>query len=192
MKFSFPEKQPSPNPTSCVLLSPAVCACFHGKIVSLSFPFSSQVIIDHSSSSFVLAAVSVLCPLMNLQTILISCLLPLPGFIHRSQNSFLEGWSMLYFTNYFHFSTSVAQHLAGSPSLQNYLPINVQVLYFQQIFPFNRKCALKMARCSPCISSSTQNALRMAGWGSGPGSIPMPDEEPTSHTEIKENISLEL
>lgn len=32
----------------------------------------------------------------------------------------------------------------------------------------------------------------MAGWGSDPGSIPTPDEEPTSHTEIKENISLEL
>lgn len=137
-----------------------------------------------------LTAGSVVCSPMNpsLQTILISGLLPLPGLIHRSQNSFLEGWSTLSFANDFQFSTSVAQHLMGSPSLQNYLPINVQVLHFQQMFPFSRKRAVKMV----CWISSTQSALEMAGWGSGPGSIPTPDEEPTSHTEIKENISLEL
>lgn len=46
MRFSFPQEQSSPNPPSCVLLSPAVCACFQEKAVSLSFPFSTQVISD--------------------------------------------------------------------------------------------------------------------------------------------------
>jgi len=55
MKFSFPEKQPRPNPPGCPLLSPGVSACFHGTVVSLSLPFSTSVDID------LIAPAAVLC-----------------------------------------------------------------------------------------------------------------------------------
>lgn len=131
-----------------MLLSPAVCACFQEKVVSLSFPFSTQVISDLIIPQQCCAN-SWLCAVPAHESItckpswFLACC-PCLGSFTDHRTVFLEGWSTLSFTNYLQFSTSVAQHLMGSPSLQNYLPINVQILHFQQMFPFSRKCALKM------------------------------------------------
>lgn len=154
MKVSFSEKQPNPDPPGCLLLSPAVCACFHRKIVSLSFPFFhiGQYGSDHSNSSFMLTAVTMLCPLTNLwpancPSFLLVILIWVNSISSQltSQNVLQEGRSTLYFTNYSHFPAAAevtAQHLTSSLSPQNHLQMNIWVLYLQQIFTFNGNHAL--------------------------------------------------